>query len=201
MDTRSNFLSLLNLIETERAGYMEGLGEGQSRQEIESLIEIHPIPAELIAIYSCVSGYADMECSPDLIPAYSLISLDCINIHIDIFREVSSSLIENIGELAYGDLLYWEPDMIPFFADGGGYRICVRTLPNDNSIWAIPKVGDSYKLNTNLDRFILTAIECYRQGAYYQELDEDVLSWDTDEALAREIVKVIDPDIEDYSPP
>ncbi len=57
-----------------------------------------------------------------------------------------------------------------------------------------------YKINNSLDRFILTAIECYKQDAYYQELDDDVLMWDTDEDLAQNIVNEIDPEMGDYSP-
>jgi cell wall assembly regulator SMI1 len=142
-----------------------------------------------------------MECSSDLIPAYALIPLGQINACIDIFKEIRSELIDEIGELEYSESMSWEPDMIPFLEDGSGYNICVRTLPNDESVWVIPKDLESYKINTSIDRFILTAIECYRQGAYYQELDDDVWVWDTDEVLARKIVKKIDPDIEDYFPP
>ena len=46
-----------------------------------------------------------------------------------------------------------------------------------------------------MDKFLLTAIECYRQGAYYEDWDDEGV-WDTDWDLAREIVKQIDPEIE-----
>lgn len=202
MDTRSNFLELLSLINATRPEYVESLREGSSRQEIESAIKIHPIPEALIAIYSCVAGEtSDNDSSSDLIPAYDIIPLHDINTHIDIMQEVRAKMVNKIGDLVYSEYINWEPDMIPFLHDGSGYRIFVRTLPNDESVWVIPKELEPYKINTNLDRFILTAIECYKQGAYYQEPYEDVLLWATDETLAQEIVKNIDPEIEDYSSP
>ncbi|WP_373540360.1 SMI1/KNR4 family protein [Chamaesiphon sp.] len=202
MDTQSLFRELLELIGSTRPEYVEALGKGYSRKEIEDLIDIRPIPEALIAIYSCVTGLAyDNYNSYDLVPAYDLISLDRINEYIEMYREMRSDLIDEIGEEEYHEFGNWEPDMIPFLHDGCGYTVHVRTLPDDESVWVRPKVDDLHKINSSLDRFILTAIECYRQAAYYQQIDEDVPIWYTDEDLAQEIVRKIDPEIEDYSPP
>jgi SMI1 / KNR4 family (SUKH-1) len=202
MDTQASFRELLGLIGSTRPEYIEALGKGHSREEIEDSIDIHPIPKALIAIYSCVRGLADDDYnSYDLIPFYDLIPLDRINGTIDMYREIRSESIDKMGEEGYHKLMYWEPDMIPFLHDGCGYTVHVRTLPEDRSVWVKPKADNLRKINTNLERFILTAIECYRQGAYYQELDDDVWMWDTDIGLAHEIVRKIDPEIEDYFPP
>jgi SMI1 / KNR4 family (SUKH-1) len=202
MDTRSNFLALLDLIKATRPEYIEALGEGSSRQEIESSIQIHPIPEALISIYSCIAGETIYNAIfSDFIPAYEIIPLQRINDHIHTQQKVRSQIINQVGETAYHECMSWKPDMIPFLQDGCGYIICVRTLPNDESVWVLPKVSEPYKINTNLDRFILTAIECYRQEAYYQELDGDIWIWDTDEVLAKEIVRSIDPEIDNYSTP
>jgi hypothetical protein len=195
MNTQINFLELLDLIKTIQLKYAKELGESYSRKEIESAIKIHPIPESLVTIYSCVdSNYTN--CS-SLIPYYDLIPLSHINTLIDIFHEISPELVSRIGEKACHEIKDWRTDMIPFLEDGGGSLICVRTLPNDKSVWAFPKACEPRKLNTNLDCFILTAIECYRQGAFYK----DVLIWNVDDTLAQEIVKVIDPEIETYFAP
>jgi hypothetical protein len=202
MDTQSLFRELLGLIGSTRPEYVAALGGGYSRQEIESSMEISPIPESLISIYLCVScDRSKADCFDDFIPAYYLMELDRINSYINMFQEIRADLISEMGEKEGREIMRWEPDMIPFLDDGAGSTIHVRTLPGDESVWVRPKVGNLEKLNTNLDRFILTTIECYRQGAYYQELDDDVYIWDTDWELAEEIVQKIDPEIEDYSPP
>jgi hypothetical protein len=203
MDTQANFLELIDLIKANRPEYIEESGEAFSRQDIEFAIKTHPIPEALITIYSCINSEGNyISCSSDLIPTYNLIPLHQINYDIDTFQEIRSELVDRIGEAACHELMDWRADMIPFLQDCGGSVICVRTLPNDESVWAFPKALEPHKLNTNLDRFILTAIKCYQQGAYYKEpYYEDVCMWDIDGALAQEIVKVIDPEIENYSAP
>jgi hypothetical protein len=91
----------------------------------------------------------------------------------------------------------WEPDMVPFLEDGSGNFICVRTLPEDRSVWVIYHDDESKILNTNLDLFILTRIEFYRQGVYfkniYGELEQDC-------NLSQEILRKLDPETEgDYT--
>ena len=201
MDSKSLFQELMNLIELNTK-HVPILSRRYSRTDIESAIKIHPIPDNLISIYSCIDKDAkEHNFRYSLTPGYYLIQLEQIDTFINVFKESRSSWIREIGENRYHEFLRgWEPDMIPFLEDGGGGYICIRTLPNDRSIWYLPKAMDSHKINTNLDRFILTAIECYRQGAYYKDWDNDGV-WDTDWEMAREIVKQIDPEIENYSPP
>lgn len=198
MNTYSLFTELLELVKITRPEYICGLGQGYSRLEIESAIEIHPIPESLVTVYSCVGGdYSEIDGFSGLIPAYDLIQLNAINRLISMFQSSRFRIINQPGEDVSN--MSWEPDMIPFLHDGAGYYVCVRTLVDDHSIWVLPKALNRHKINTSLDHFILTAIECYRQGAYY--LDEDDEIWDTDEVLYREIVRSIDPEIENYFPP
>lgn len=203
MNTKKKFQELLDLVKSTRLEYIYDLQEEYSQEDIESAIMIKPIPEEIMFIYSCVGGeYSAKDCFSGLIPAYDLIQLESIDRVINMFQVIRSDWISSYGnndEDLNGVPLSWNPDMVPFLCDGAGYYIFFRTLVDDRSIWLCPKVGNIRKINTNLDRFILTAIECYRQGAYY--LDEDDEMWDTDEELYREIVKSIDPEIENSSPP
>jgi hypothetical protein len=203
MNTKKIFQELLELVNNTRLEYVYELQEEYSQKDIESAIMINPIPEEIISIYSCVGGeYSAKNCFSGLIPAYDLIQLESINRVINMFQDIRSERINRYGnndEDICGTPLSWKPDMVPFLCDGAGYYIFFRTLLNDRSIWLYPKVGSIRKINTSIDRFILTAIECYRQGAYY--LDEDDEMWDTDAVLYREIVKSIDPEIENCSPP
>jgi SMI1 / KNR4 family (SUKH-1) len=192
MNNQDNFRELLELIKSTRPEYVEGLGKGYSRAEIESAIKIHPIPEALIDIYLCIDGGYWHDDGFTFIPAYGVLPISAIQPWI----ETSQDIYAGYDRL---DDKHWQPDMIPFLHDGAGYSICVRTLPNDNSVWVIPKFSDSYKLNTSLDKFIFTAIECYRQGAYYLDPDDDI--WDTDWELSREIASKIDPEIEKYEAP
>ena len=202
MSSQPLFRELLKLIESTRTEYVKQLGEGYSRIEIESSIQMETIPENLFDIYSCVSGdRSDIDFFSGLIPGYDLFQLKEINKQIQIFQEISAKHLTKITGSTSDEFDYWQPDMIPFLYDGSGSNICVRSLPNDESVWVIPKVTSCYRLNTNLNRFILTAIECYRQEAYYVDPDDEDEIWDTDWDLAREIVKQIDPEIENYSPP
>jgi hypothetical protein len=203
MDTKSNLRELLTLIKVDRPDYIRALGTGHSREEIESSISIHPIPDALIAIYSCVSPKSQtvMREKPledsekdSFIPGYYLMPLN----------EIASSIeIEIQMRDKYYDIQKWKPDMIPFLEDGGGGYIHVRSLPEDQSVWVIPKSEKSYKINTNLDLFILMTIECYKQGAYYldDELFEDMSAWDIDWEIAGKILSEIDPEIGEYEMP
>jgi hypothetical protein len=90
------------------------------------------------------------------IPGYYLIPLNQIDSDIKTTIKVRT---ENIH--VYDNRRGWRSDMIPFLEDGGGGYIHVRSLPEDQSVWVVPKVEDAYKINTNLDLFILMTIECY----------------------------------------
>jgi hypothetical protein len=207
MDTKSNLRELLTLIKATRPDYIRALGTGHSREEIESSISIHPIPDALIAIYSYVSPKSQtlmrekpLEDSEDdsFIPGYYLIPLNQIDSDIKTTIKVRN---ENIH--VYDNRRGWRSDMIPFLEDGGGGYIYVRSLPEDQSVWVVPKVEDAYKINTNLDLFILMTIECYKQGAYYldDELFEDMSAWDIDWEIAGKILSEIDPEIGEYEMP
>jgi cell wall assembly regulator SMI1 len=202
MSSQPLFRELLKLVENTRPEYVKQLGGGYSRVEIQSSIQMERIPEDLFDIYSCVSGdSSEIDFFSGLIPGYDLFQLKEINEQIQIFQEISAKYLTKISESTSDKFDYWQPDMIPFLHDGSGDNICVRTLPDDESVWIIPKVTGCRKLNSSLNRFILTAIECYRQGAYFIDPDDEDEIWDTDWDLAKEIVKNIDPEIEDYSPP
>jgi hypothetical protein len=203
MDTQAALRELLNLIRDANPERIEP-EEGLSSADIESAIKTRPIPETLIDLYLCAANEGsdlDLFESISLIPWYRLLGTEGIRITIEMFEEIRRECVDRDGEEYYHEFQNWEPDMIPFLHDGSGYYIFVRTLSKDRSVWVRPKADEMYKINTSLDRFILTAIECYKQGAYYQELDDDVLMWDTDEDLAQNIVNEIDPEMGDYSPP
>jgi hypothetical protein len=200
MDTQSSFRELLELIKIEQPEYIESLGAGYSIVEIETAIKVRPIPEALITIYATVGRDIDKDLvRGNLIPGYSLNPLESIDSAMDIYREIRNEYIARMGDDVSASC-YLVPEAIPFLNDGCGYSIGVVNSPDDRSIWAMPKVGLPAKINTNFDRFILTAIECYWQAAYYQDLDDDRNIWDTDWVLATEIVGRIDPEITNYPP-
>ncbi len=199
MRTKILFEELLKLVESIDPESIQGLKQGYSKSTIESTIKIKPIPDSLISIYSHIDGGENTE----FIPNYNLISLNKINTEICILNEVRNQIIDanKLLQSSY-QYMYWEPDMIPFLGNYFGGAILVRSLPNDQSIWKMSKYDPTIKINSSIDCFLMSIIEFYRQRAYYQELDEDEeLVWTTDWDLAKEIVKKIDPEIEDYSPP
>jgi hypothetical protein len=185
----------------------DDFGKGYPKAEIESQIKIKPIPDSLIDIYSCIDG-GD---SARLIPTHSLLELNKINEEIDLFVKyypIFSDVLDEEQLNNIDEFLEWQPDMIPFMQDHASGYVYVRSLPNDNSVWASTKASSPYKINTSIDKFLMSVIEFYRQGAYYLERDEyedgsceDYLDWDTDYDLAVKIRKTIDPEIEGYSLP
>ena len=50
------FRNILEIIEQQRPGYIAAMGEGVSDEIIRDCIKNHPIPEDLMAIYSCVRG-------------------------------------------------------------------------------------------------------------------------------------------------
>jgi hypothetical protein len=203
MEIRTALLELLELIRTANSERIDP-DVGLFRAEIESAIKISPIPEALIELYLCASNEGndlDLFDSIELIPCYRLLGTEGIRSTIEMFEDIRSEQIEREGEEYYHKFQNWGPDMIPFLHDGCGEYVFIRTLSDDGSVWVRPKASEMYKINTSLDRFILTAIECYKQGAYYQDLDDDVLIWDTDEELAQKIVDETDPEMASYSSP
>jgi hypothetical protein len=205
MDIQALIKELSDILISKYPECKEKIGQGSSLAQIElAITKIRPIPKALIDIYSCVGGEnSDLEYCVDLLAlSYYLVPLEQIDSLIDFREELRLqewvNYFNELSEVEFNKVATWKPDMIPFLEDGSGCSIVLRTLPDDESIWKIPKVEDSYKINTNLNRLLLTEIECYRQGAYQDPEDEDeVMEVDWD--LAEEIARKIDPEIEDQS--
>ncbi len=207
MDTQALIRELRDIYISKYPECEDKIGNGSSLVQIESAItKIRPIPQSLINIYSCVGGEnSDLSyCYDFLVPGYYLVSLSEIDSCIDLQKELRlgewNRYFNDLSEVEFNKVATWKPDMIRFLEDGGGDSVALRTLPNDKSIWKMPKVSDSKQVNTNIDRFLLIAIECHRQGVYEEDEDGDEaieIDWD----LAKEIAGKIDPEIKDYSHP
>lgn len=206
MDTQALIRELRDIYISKYPDCKEKIGKGSSLTQIDSAItKIRPIPKALIDIYSCVGGKnSDLDYCYDFpVAGYSLVPLDKIDSNIEIYEGLRrwewNEYFKDLNEAEFNKVTKWKPDIISFLEDGGGDDLVIRTLPNDESIWQRPKVGDSRKVNTNLDRFLLAAIEFHRQGVYLDEDDDEAIDIDWD--LAKEIVSKIDPKIEDYDHP
>jgi hypothetical protein len=206
MDAQALIRELRDIFISKYPECKEKLGQGYSLAQIESAItKIRPIPQALIDIYSCVGGKnSDLEdCHDFPVGWYHLVPLEQIDSHVDLYEELRlwewNEHFKDMSEAEFNKVAKWKPDMIPFLEDGCGSDVVIRTLPYDGSIWARPKVEYSEKINTNLDRFLLAAIEFHRQGVYIDEDDGEAIDIDWD--LATEIVSKIDPEIENYSHP
>lgn len=206
MDTQALIRELRDIYVAKYPECKEKIGQGYSLAQIESAItKIRPIPKALIDIYSCVGGEnSDLEYCHDFPVAwYHLIPLDNIDGTIDLYEELRlwewNKYFNDMSEAEFNKVAKWKPDMVSFLDDGCGYDVVIRTLPNDESIWVRPKSEDSRKVSTNIDRLLLIAIECHRQGAYIDEDDEEAI--DIDCNLAKEIASKIDPGIEEYDHP
>jgi hypothetical protein len=206
MDTQALIRELRDIFVSKYPECKDKIGKGSSLAEIESAItKIRPIPKALIDIYSCVGGENSnlVYCHDFLVAWYHLVPLDEIDSNIDLDEELRqwewAEYFKDLSESDFNKVTRWKTDMIPFLKDGCGSDVVIRTLPEDESIWARPKAEDSRKINTNLDRFLLAAIEFYRQDVYVDEDDDEAIEIDWD--LAKEIVSKIDPEIEDYDHP
>jgi SMI1 / KNR4 family (SUKH-1) len=150
MSFSESFEELLNIVRETRPEYVEELGQGFLKEEIEAAIDFLPIPDEIMEMYSRICGnYYNIRAWCGLIPMYDVIPLDGI---------------KGIYERLRVHSLY---DMIPFMQDGAGFYICVKVSPSDKSVWVLRKGTEDNKTNTSLEKFILTAIESYKCGAYY----------------------------------
>jgi hypothetical protein len=206
MDTQSLIRELRDIFISKYPECKKKLGQGYSLAQIESAItKIRPIPKALIDIYSCVGGENSdlVYCHDFPIAWYHLVPLDEIDSTIDLYEELRlrewNEHFKDLSEAEFNKVAKWKPDMISFLDDGCGYDVVIRTLPDDESIWVRPKTEESRKVNTNLDRFLLAAIEFHRQGVYLDEDDGEAIDIDWD--LATEIVSKIDTEIENYSHP
>jgi hypothetical protein len=207
MDTQALIKELRDIYISKYPQCEDKIGQGSSLAQIESAItKIRPIPKALIDIYSCVGGEnSDLGyCYDFLVPGYYLVPLNEIDSGIDRYKEHRlwewAKYFKDLNEAEFHKVTKWKSYLVSFLEDGGGGSVVLRTLPNDKSIWKIPKVSDSKKLSTNIDRFLLITIECYRQGVYEEDEDGDEaieIDWD----LAKEIASKIDPEVEDYSHP
>jgi hypothetical protein len=206
MDANSRIKELLEIVLSSYPKLSNSIQNNILPQEIQSNIAIYPVPIGLVTIYSYTINIHKELAEYDLpvIPGYYLIPLGKVNDYISIYKKVYEKYSGTENFLGF------QPDMIPFLNDGFGYDICVRSLEGDQSLWVMPKGDQPWKINTSLDAFIETAIECYKQKAYYQERDdynqsgdqEDAsMVWEVDWELAQEIVKKTDPDLGYYRPP
>lgn len=156
--------NILEIIERQRPGYIAAMGEGVSDEIIRDCIKIHPIPEELMAIYSCVRGSSssvmyvgDSDYPIDLLPSSHLINIYEIDKVINFFKTI------NRNPYPWG----WQLDMIPFLEYCEVDYYCVRTLPDDQSVVFVPK-GDQYiTISQNIENFILMITECYKQNVYF----------------------------------
>jgi cell wall assembly regulator SMI1 len=183
----------------------EDIKEPYSRDEIQEAMEGLRMPDILMEMYLYQKTIYFIDLHKEFIPDWYFVDLYHITTNIEIKNDGRQRTIDeyyqgnkqSYVEFFSSDSTFdWEPDMIPFLEDGSGNFICVRTLPEDRSVWAIYHDDDSKILNANLDLFILTRIEFYRQGAYFQNSHGDL---EQDWSLSQEILGQIDPETEgDY---
>jgi hypothetical protein len=175
--TKLLFESLLAEISKTRPKYVSTLKPGLEPKLISSVISIQPVPEELVAIYSCVTGVSlyspsrnfgtidDLDETRlwDFIPGYGLMSVFDINEAISSNQTVKSEFPDDDD--------WWEADMIPFLTDFSGNYYCVRTLKNDNTVvYVNTQIGCRTKA-VNLYSFLEEILERYRNGIYF--VDED----------------------------
>ncbi len=85
-------------------------------------------------------------------------------------------------------------NMIPFIEDGCGSNLCVKNLPDDQSVWYLGKAEDPRLEYISINHFLLTSIACYERGAYF--FDEEEGFWAYDPDYEKEIAKEIRQELE-----
>ena len=120
-----------------------------------------------------------------------MIYIDDVNRAIDLIEWGDKFIFDRFPDYKFG---MYSKTMIPFLYDGYGNYICVKNLPNDESLWLIRKSEDPCIYFNNINHFILTGIICYERGAYYW--DEEEGYWDNDPDLEEEIMEEIRQDLE-----
>jgi hypothetical protein len=179
MNTLNLFNELLSLISATGDMDIGAFGRGFSRKDIETMIKIHPIPESLITIYSRVRGVSQRD-DGFFILGWKLLAIDEINEEIDMLTQYSPD--------------DYQLDMIPFLINGCGDNLSVRTLKDDQSVWHLMHDADGCMVHRSIDDFLLTAIECYKQGVYY--FDEEEGMWTIDYALFIEIGEKLNPEVD-----
>jgi hypothetical protein len=134
-----------------------------------------------------------MSGSPDTNLSYYIISscwnltyINDINENIDLIAIGNKYLVDAIPDYKFG---MYSNDMIPFLYDGFGNYVCVKNLPDDESLWTILKTGGIGQCFININHFLLTSIECYEREAYFW--DEEDNSWDCDSDFEDEILEEV----------
>ena len=187
MNTQEICERLLAVIQEKRPDELHYLGKGLSREEIESKIKTRPIPETLIDLYSCMSGTPDIDLHYCIISSgWNLLYINDVNEVIDRIAESNKLFFDLFPDYKFG---MYSKTMIPFLYDGHGNFICVKNLPNDDSLWFIPKAGDHCVAFNNINHFLLTGILCYEREAYYW--DEEEGYWDNDPDFEEEIMEEI----------
>jgi hypothetical protein len=177
---------LLSIIREKRPDDFQYLGNGLSRAEIESKVKIHPIPEALIDLYSCVSG-SNKDFSGYIISgSWNLIFINDINEEIKWQKRRNKSMLDTFPDYEFG---MYSNNMIPFLDDGSGNCVCVKNLPDDQSVWYIPKSDEPSPYYISIDHFLLTSIACYEREAYF--LDEEEGFWSCDPEFEQEIADEI----------
>jgi cell wall assembly regulator SMI1 len=207
MTTQSKIIELIELADSYSSKTSEEeREEAYSRNEIDDAMEGRSIPDTLIEMYSYHKTIQFINLAKQFIPGWYFVDLYHITTIIDIKNEGRQSMIDEyhggneqlyIESLSSDFIFDWQPDMIPFLEDGSGNFVCVRTLPEDRSVWVIyHDTNDSKIVNANFDLFVLSRIEFYRQGAYFKNsYGELELNWE----LSQAILIQIDPETEcDY---
>jgi hypothetical protein len=184
MNTLNLFNELLDLISATGDMDVAAFGKGFSRKDIETMIKIHPIPESLITIYSCVRGVSQRDDGFFLF-GWKLLAIDEINDEIDMLTDLKARYPLDCN---------YQLDMIPFLINGCGDNLSVRTLKDDQSVWHLMHDGDGCMVHRSIDDFLLTAIECYKQGVYYFDEEEGI--WSADYDLFIEIGEKLNPEVD-----
>lgn len=195
MSTKEIFERLLEIVREKKPDQFEYLGKGLSRAEIESKIKTHPIPEALIDIYGCVSGLPDIDTPYFLIFLdWNLLYIDDVNKTIDRLEEGNLTMVNFFPDYKLG---MYSNHMIPFAYDGSGNFMCVKNLPNDQSVWDIPKSDEPHMVYLSIDHFLLTTIACYEREAYFWDEEEEY--WDNDVGFELQIEEEIRQSLENRS--
>jgi hypothetical protein len=182
MSTKEICQRLLSVIREKRPDAIQYLGEGLSREEIESKIKSRSIPEALLDLYSCIS-FSNYDFFGYIISgSWNLIPIDNINDEIEFQQNMNIRMLDKYPDFVYEK---YSEDMIPFLEDGGGNIVCVKNLPHDQSVWYLDKVLDPYLYYISIDHYLLTSIACYEREAYF--FDEEEKFWTCDPYFEQEI--------------